>query len=70
MKHLFGQKDEQIRVMQSQMQYIMRHLDIDRNDVPSIPPVNVAGHGHIDKPHDETVIGDDNDAGDFIVSPP
>ncbi|XP_056163139.1 uncharacterized protein LOC130136809 [Syzygium oleosum] len=73
MKHLLGQKDEQIRVMQSQMQYVMRHLDIDRNDVPSVPPVNVAGHGHIDEPHDDAAIGDDaddDDAGDFIVSPP
>ena len=69
-KHLLEQKDEQIRVMQAQMQYIMRHLDIDRNDIPSVPPINVAGQGHIDEPHDDAALGDDDDAADFIVSPP
>ena len=68
MKLLLGQKDEQIKVMQQQMQYIMRRLDIDRNDVPSVPPINVAGQGHIDQPHDDAALGDDDD--DFIVSPP
>ena len=53
MKHLLGQKDDQIRAMQSQIEYIMRRFDNDRNDIPSVPLVNVAGHGHIDEPHDD-----------------
>ena len=51
----------------------MRRFDNNRNDIPSVPLVNVAGHGHIDEPHDDAAIGDpddDDDAGDFIVIPP
>ena len=50
----------------------MRHLNIDCNEVPLVPPINLIGGGHNDEPHNDAVIGDDgdDDADAFIVSPP
>ena len=53
----------------------MRYLDIDRNEIPPVPPINLIGGGHNDKPHNDAAIGDDGDDDDadadaFIVSPP
>ncbi|XP_056161913.1 uncharacterized protein LOC130135997 [Syzygium oleosum] len=67
-KHLLVQKDEEMRGMKQQMQLILRHLNLDHDEVPPVPPTNPIGDGHNDEPHNDNEIAADDDD-DFISSP-
>ncbi|XP_056170473.1 uncharacterized protein LOC115666878 [Syzygium oleosum] len=66
---LLVQKDDEIRVvkqqyksLEAQTQLIMRHLNLDHDEVPRIPPTNPIGDGHNDNQHnDEEIAATDDD---------
>ncbi|XP_056169584.1 uncharacterized protein LOC130138721 [Syzygium oleosum] len=61
LKHLLLQKDEEIRGMKQHLQLILRHLNLDHDDVPPVPPTNPVGDGHNDERHNDNEIADDDD---------
>ena len=61
LKHLFIQKDEEIRGVKQHLQLIMWHLNLDHDDIPPVPPTNPVGDGHNDEWHNDNKIADDDD---------
>ena len=64
LKHLLVEKDEEKRVVTQQMQLVLRHLNLDHDEVPPVPPTNLLGDGHNDERHDDDDIADDDDDDD------
>ena len=61
LKYLLVQKDEEIREVKQHLQLIMRHLNLDHNDIPPVPSTNPIGDGYNDD-----IVDNDADADDDV----
>ncbi|XP_056161785.1 uncharacterized protein LOC130135924 [Syzygium oleosum] len=57
LRQLLVQKDEEMIGVKQRLQLIMRHLNLEVDDVPPVPPTNPVGDGHSD---DDNEIPDDD----------
>ncbi|KAI3412474.1 J domain-containing protein [Psidium guajava] len=65
-KQQLSQKDERIKSLESQTQLILRHLNLNEDQAPPIPPTNQVGDGHDDEQHNDDEIADDDDDDYFV----
>ena len=65
LNNLFVQKDEQIQNLEQQMQIVMQHLNLNRQDNAPVPPANPIGGGHNNDQHIDAENADDDDD-DFL----
>ena len=63
LKNILVKKDEEISDLKQQMQIVMRHLNLHRDEVPSIPLAGPIGDGYNEERHNDAEIAADDDDG-------
>ena len=64
LKNILVKKDEEINDLKQQMQIVMWHLNLHRDEVPPVPLANPIGDWHNDERYNDSKIADDDD--DFL----